>query len=554
VSDSDWQYAVLRELGVSGTGLADLRPRRAAPAPLAAPAPAAAAAWYAEGSVAAEPVAAAQPEAAGPPPASQRQPTMVFQLPAQPSAPPAADPATTAQAPPTPPGRPQPTGPPKIPAHLGGGPAAGPPYGEAPGHRQSPADGRQGPAQAAFHAGDIPVAGHAANRPSTAADPQASAPADVPMVEWAAPLAPEAPPSRPEPAPPPTPEPVSTQADENPVGFDAGMFQQGVGQSWDEPQPAVAPPQQHHHHHAAGPQMSAADLVRRNPHGDPFRRRMSRGMRRAVGATAAGDLRETTGMVERLSQPVPSCRRIAVTSIRGGAGKTTVAALVASVIAEHREDRVLALDADSGLGSLPLRLAVRADRSMRDLAAARPRTWEETAGFLTPTEAGLWVLSGTAAGQVSELDLRTFQLAAGGLSRYFSTAVIDCGAGIVAELQRGVLAAAHAQVFVTPGTVDGALSALQTLGWFVGSGYESLLSRTVVALVAHSPHAEGDADLERARQVISEGSLPVVVVPYDRHLATGAAISTERVSADVRVAASWIAAEAFTRSLLGEQP
>lgn len=274
-------------------------------------------------------------------------------------------------------------------------------------------------------------------------------------------------------------------------------------------------------------------------------------MRKVVGASAAGDLRELTGISERLRMPVPSCRRIAVTSIRGGAGKTTVAALLASVIAEHRDDRVLALDADSGIGSLPLRLGVHAERSMRDLAEASPRSWDQTAGFLARTGQGLWVLSGSARGQVSELELETFQVAAGGVSRYFSAAVIDCGAGIVARLQRGVLAAAHAQVFVAPGTVDGAISARQTLGWFVGSGYEALLSRTVVALVAHSPHADGDADLDRARQVLSDGGLPVVVVPYDRHLATGTAITPDRVSGMVRTSATWIAAEVFARSLSG---
>ncbi|WP_119726953.1 MinD/ParA family ATP-binding protein [Thermomonospora amylolytica] len=317
-----------------------------------------------------------------------------------------------------------------------------------------------------------------------------------------------------------------------------------------QPQPAVpAVPEQQ----PAGPaaQLAADALVRRRAHGDSAFKRVGRGMRKVVGASAAGDARQQEGMAQRLRSPVPSCRRIAVTSIRGGAGKTTVAALLASVIAEYREDRVLAMDADSGLGSLPLRLGVQPEFSMGQLAAARPRTWEETARFLSPTEHGLWVMSGSARGQVTELELETFQAAASGVGRYFSAAVIDCGAGIVARLQRGVLAAAHAQVFVTPGTVDGAISARQTLSWFVGSGYEDLLRRTVVVLVTHSPHADGDADLERARQVLSDGGMPVEVVPYDRHLATGTAISLDRVSGAARTAAARIAAEAFVRSLSG---
>lgn len=315
-----------------------------------------------------------------------------------------------------------------------------------------------------------------------------------------------------------------------------------------QPQPAVpAVPEQQ----PVGPQLAAEALVRRQVHGDSALKRVGRGMRRVVGASAAGDARLQEDMAQRLRSPVPSCRRIAVTSIRGGAGKTTVAALLASTIAEYREDRVLAMDADSGLGSLPLRLGVQPQYSMGQLAAARPRTWEETARFLAPAEHGLWVMSGSARGQVTELELETFQTAASGVGRYFSAAVIDCGAGIVARLQRGVLAAAHAQVFVTPGTVDGAISARQTLSWFVGSGYEDLLRRTVVVLVTHSPHAGGDADLERAQQVLSDGGMPVEVVPYDRHLATGTAISLDRVSGAARAAAGRIATEVFVRSLSG---
>ena len=47
-----------------------------------------------------------------------------------------------------------------------------------------------------------------------------------------------------------------------------------------------------------------------------------------------------------LQRPVPSFRQFAVVSVRGGAGKTTMAALLATELARHRADRVLAVDAD----------------------------------------------------------------------------------------------------------------------------------------------------------------------------------------------------------------
>ncbi|GAA4609012.1 MinD/ParA family protein [Actinoallomurus liliacearum] len=299
---------------------------------------------------------------------------------------------------------------------------------------------------------------------------------------------------------------------------------------------------------ATGAPLAARDLVRRSAYGDPLMRRMSRGVRRAVGASAAGDVRKAADVEAVLSRPVPSCRQIAVTSIRGGAGKTTVAGLTATAIAQYRQDRVLAVDADSGLGSLPLRMGVGPQLSLHDLMSAQPRSFEDASRYLAQTTDGLWVLSGTAGGRIAgELDLATFRTAAGAMSRYFAATVIDCGAGLLPELQRGIMTDAHAQVMVTPGTVDGALSAHGALEWQMRNGYDHLLPRTVIAFVTHTPHV--DADLTRAAQMLSSGGLPVVHVPYDRHLAAGTAVEAARIGHETRAAVIRIAVEAFARAV-----
>jgi MinD-like ATPase involved in chromosome partitioning or flagellar assembly len=321
-----------------------------------------------------------------------------------------------------------------------------------------------------------------------------------------------------------------------------------AGAGWRDPGPPAdsAPPQP-----VPGPSRpgrpAPQDLVRRSAHGDPLMRRMSRGMRRAMGTAAADEIRRAADVERVLNRPVASCRHIAVTSIRGGAGKTTIAGLTGTALAQYRKDRVLAVDADSGLGSLPLRLGVRIERSLHDLAGARTRSFDETASFLGRTADGLWVLSGTADGQITrELDLATFNTIASEMSRYFAALVIDCGAGLLAELQRGILAGAHAQVMVTPGTVDGALSARGALEWQARNGYQHLLSRTVIAFVTHTPHV--DADLRRAAQLLSGGGMPVVHMPYDRHLATGTAVESARIGQETRAAAIRVAIEAFGRA------
>jgi MinD-like ATPase involved in chromosome partitioning or flagellar assembly len=290
--------------------------------------------------------------------------------------------------------------------------------------------------------------------------------------------------------------------------------------------------------------------MRRKPHGDPLMRRMGRRMRKAVGASAAIDVRELADLTGRLTRPVPTCRQIAVVSVRGGAGKTTIAALIGAAIAEHRQDRVLAIDADTGFGSLFLRLGVTAEKSMHDLAAAHPRSWEEASGYLAQAHQRLWVLSGTTGGRVGgELGLDTFRAAFSGLGRYFSTSVIDCGAGIVGGLQRGILATAHAQVLVTPATIDGALSARSAVEWFIANGHGALLPRTVIAVVTHTPHA--DADLGQVQAMLSTGGMTVIHLPYDRHLATGTSVEMDRLGAATRTVAGRVAADVFARSTGG---
>jgi MinD-like ATPase involved in chromosome partitioning or flagellar assembly len=332
------------------------------------------------------------------------------------------------------------------------------------------------------------------------------------------------PPAAPPPVPPSIPAPEAPQAPQ-------------------EPQVPAQPAQW-------GPAGYADDLVRNKRHGDPLIRRMGRGLSRAVGASAAQDARESADLTARIRRPVPTCRRIAVTSIRGGAGKTTVAGLMATMITQIRQDRVLAADADSGLGSLPLRMGVQAELSLQDLARARPRSWDEAARFLARSRDGLWVLSNTSRGRIGvELEIEAFRAATGEMSRYFSAIVIDCGAGLLPELQRGILAEAHAQVLVTPATVDGALSARGALDWMAGNGFGGLLPRTVVTLVTHTPHE--DADLERAQHMLSAGGIPVVHVPYDRHLAGGAPIDLPMTGESARNAAIRIAAEVFSRAAAG---
>ncbi|MFI0410741.1 MinD/ParA family protein [Actinomadura sp. 3N508] len=502
MSDSTWQQAVLRDLGVSQRGLQVLA---------TVPSSAAQEAWGAEAppQPAPEQRAAAAPVVMPDPPAQPLPPTEPHAAPE-----------------PTPPPPPPPPAPFAAPSQ-GGAEAPPPPPPPPPPRPAFPAPGQEDPPAPPPAPPFLqqPVAGEAAEQPADASPEQQAPP---PEFDWAAAVNPL----------------IGVDTSEAPLAEQVGTHQ-----------PAAPPPEAAAQAPApgqvgpvgAGQPIPAEDLIRKHQHGDPLARRMGRSVRKAVGG-GTREARDMAAFVDLMQRPVPSTRQIAVASVRGGAGKTTMAALVSTELARHRRDRVLAADADAELGSLPLRLGVRPQLSLFDLAGQNPRSFEEAARFLAPTPEGLLVLSSTRGGRIAgEFTLEMFQNAVSQVARYVGTTVIDCGAGILTELNRGVVAASHGLVLVTPGTVDGALSARGALEWYAANNQRDLLARTVIAMVSHAPQV--GADLQRAQQMLAAWGLPVVPVPYDRHLATGGSLNMSMVSAAARAAVTQIVHEVFARSL-----
>ena len=80
------------------------------------------------------------------------------------------------------------------------------------------------------------------------------------------------------------------------------------------------------------------------------------------------------------------------------------------------------------------------------------------------------------------------------------------------------------------------------------TGYGSWLMRVVVVLSAGSP--EGRAALRdgAARELIGGLGVPVVILPYDRHLACGALVSPSRIGEATLVEATRAAGYALNRA------
>ncbi|GAA0966873.1 hypothetical protein [Actinocorallia libanotica] len=527
---SDWQVSTLRALGLPARGLAGGTPPGASDpltSPVAPPAPRA---------------AAPRPSPLTPPP---------FAAPAPPAEPSPYggspyDPLTAPAAPPVPAVQSDPL-----------------PYGGAPPPSASAAP--LSPVAPAVQSEPLPYAGTPppgipAAPPSPAAPVVQSEPSPYGGTPPPAVPAPPPPlPVRPPTGPVPTAEPPAGQGEPSPGGIPQPVVpaphdslsalppvpEIPTGQG--EPTPPGMPVEEdvwtQGAHPPGGP--VADELMRRMRHGDPLSRRVGRGVRRAVGARAAQTVREQEAAAGILGQVVSSCRRIAVTSLRGGAGKTTVTALVARTIAEHRGDRTLVLDADPSLGSLPLRLGVDAERSYRGLTTLP--NWEAAQSYLTQAGERLWVASASASRALTnELTLPEFQTAQGEFSRYFGISLVDCGPGLTSDLHQGVLASSHAQILIAPATADGALSTRSALDWFLRSPHAHLLQRTLVVMVTHTPHVDGD--LNRSRALLAAEGVPVIHLPYDRHLAAGTAVDPALIAETSQATAVHMATAAFTRA------
>ncbi|MEU1519545.1 hypothetical protein ABZ490_46790 [Streptomyces sp. NPDC005811] len=282
-------------------------------------------------------------------------------------------------------------------------------------------------------------------------------------------------------------------------------------------------------------------------HGEPFAARALRAVRRTVSSSAAREVAETTATAETLQRTVTTGRQIAVTSIRGGSGKTTVAALLGATYAHYRQDPVLMVEADPALGSLPLRLGAESLRwTTGDLAAlVEPQmSLLDITGYLVQLPENAWLLPGSQGQVGAMLDTRGYERVMVSLRRYFGVTVVDCET-LPAEVARTALSAAQARVLTAPATLEGVASTRSVLEWMRGLPRD-ITTTTVVVLTETAPHP--GLDLDKAAEQLKATGASVRVLPYDRHLAAGGAIRTDLLARPTRLAATRLAAEVFELS------
>lgn len=168
-----------------------------------------------------------------------------------------------------------------------------------------------------------------------------------------------------------------------------------------------------------------------------------------------------------------------------------MSACIGSVLAELRpDDRVVAVDADTGFGKLGSRVDPKAQSSFWELAGDQHlETSVDIRSRVGHNSAGSFVLPGDAApARRRVLDPAVYRDAALRLDRHFTISIVYCSSTIDAPVTQEVLRDVDAGRGIDA-VVECAAPAGQTLDWLAARGLTGLLQCTSVVLNDPDGHA-----------------------------------------------------------------
>lgn len=255
-------------------------------------------------------------------------------------------------------------------------------------------------------------------------------------------------------------------------------------------------------------------------------------------------------LVVQVNRPLQGCHRIAVLSLKGGVGKTTITATLGATFASIRGDRVVAVDANPDRGTLSQKVPMETPATVRHLLrdADGIQRYSDVRSYTNQGPSRLEVLASESDPAVSEAFsaedyARTLQV----LERFYSLVLTDCGTGLMHSAMSAVLAKADTMIVVSSGSVDGARSASATLDWLDAHGHEELVRNSIAVINAVRPRG-GKVDMQKVVDHFSRRCRAVRLVPFDPHLEEGAEIDLMRLKRETKealVELAAIVAEAF---------
>nr|WP_231964361.1 MULTISPECIES: MinD/ParA family protein [unclassified Mycobacterium] len=357
--------------------------------------------------------------------------------------------------------------------------------------------------------------------PSTAAGP---APARGPMPPWDS-------------------TPVTGIPRVDPTAY--GAYYNGPAEA--PPAEAQAPPYRPEHlPHTPYPELSTGMLLR------PVKPPPSEGWRRLVYDLSGHliNLGESpralrhNNLVAQVNRPLRGCYRIALLSLKGGVGKTTITATLGATFASIRGDRVVAVDANPDRGTLSQKIPLETAATVRQLLhdAGSIERYSDVRRYTSKGPSGLEVLASDTDPAVSEaFGADDYTRVLDILERFYGLVLTDCGPGLLHSVMSSVLEKADVLLVVASGSIDGARSASATLDWLDAHGHQELVRNSIAVINGVRPRT-GKVDMNKVIDHFSRRCRAVRLIPFDPHLEEGAEIELDRLRRGTREALTELAA------------
>lgn len=266
-------------------------------------------------------------------------------------------------------------------------------------------------------------------------------------------------------------------------------------------------------------------------HGDRWPRRFGRAV--LAPFLPMSEIVDTIEVSRRVQRATTTGRRILLDDLGTGADTAVVTALVARVLAHHRHDRVLAVDATDRLPSLGTRLDAHTEQDLGE--AGETGSFELARESLAEAAPGLWAV------RAAQDDGAAYASGLLPISRFFGVTLVAGGSD--GAFVDAVTETAHARIRVVRATREAALRAGRAIDGLLRDGRRGEVERSVIVVYEQERREDPGFDTARVIRIIAESGARTVLLPHDRHLARGLAVDTRRIANTTRRVALRIAAE-----------
>lgn len=343
--------------------------------------------------------------------------------------------------------------------------------------------------------------------------------------------------------PPWDPTPVTGIPRVDPTAF--GAYYNGPAEA--PPAEAQAPQYRPEHlPHTPYPELSTGMLLRpvKPPPSEGWRRLIYDLSGHLINLGESPRAQRHNNLVAQVNRPLRGCYRIALLSLKGGVGKTTITATLGSTFATVRGDRVVAVDANPDRGTLSQKIPLETAATVRQLLhdAGTIERYSDVRRYTSKGPSGLEVLASETDPAISDaFGAEDYSRILEILERFYGLVLTDCGPGLLHSVMSSVLEKADVLLVVASGSIDGARSASATLDWLDAHGHEELVRNSIAVINAVRPRT-GKVDMNKVVDHFSRRCRAVRLIPFDPHLEEGAEIDLDRLRRPTREALTELAA------------